>query len=131
LGLLGFLYAGTTSILIDEFDAGGFQRPTNDHVIATVIDVSISVSSARRMVATLRSDCRARTFGTPAESASRPYLGTGERPKPSSLAGNDLPALTRHWLFTFFFSIRVGLKTIVSPQVLPYTWRTKFFYSNP
>jgi len=25
-----------------------------------------------------------------------------------------------------FFSICVGLKTIVSPQVLPYTWRTKF-----
>jgi hypothetical protein len=65
-------------------------------------------------------------FGTPAEeSASRPYLGTGERPNRLSLAGNDLPA-TRPWVFTFFFSIRVGLKTIVSPQVLSYTWRTKF-----
>ena len=40
MGLLGFFplpfpqaYAGATAILIDEFDAGGFQRPTNDHVV--------------------------------------------------------------------------------------------------
>src|SRR5262249_30770048 len=43
---------------------------------------------------------------------------------------NRLPrreTISRHPLaLTFFFSICVGLKTIVSPQVLPYTWRTKF-----
>src|SRR5262249_3430926 len=76
---------------------------------------ALGVSSSRRLAIDER---------TPAEeSASRPYLGHGERPKPSPSQGNDLPAPPGSYVF---FSICVGLKTIVSPQVLPYTWRTKF-----
>src|SRR5262249_19292766 len=99
--------------------------------LATVIDVSLSVSSARRMVATLRSDCRARSFGTPAEeSASRPYLGPGERPKPSSLAGNDLPALTRPWLLRFFLDPRRFKDHRLAAGAALYL-ANKVFYSNP
>src|SRR5262249_51864738 len=53
-------------------------------------------------------------------------FGHGERPKPSSLAGKRSPGTHAPLALTFLSRSASVLKTIVSPQVLPYTWRTKF-----
>jgi hypothetical protein len=48
--------ARPASIIIDGLDASGFERVANRQIVAAFIRVSLSVSSARRIVATLTAD---------------------------------------------------------------------------